>query len=372
MKITIVEVNRVSDFPPVQNLIRVLLKLGHHVCLISRATDCLPKEILDNELLETHEIPWTSPKTIFGRVFHRFSLKRYVIKKTRECMMDSDILWTTSIVTIRELRKEVYRYKHVFQLMELTRYGYLTSLRIKYSLSKIAKKAFKVVTPEINRAYIEKVWWELENVPTVLPNKPFTINPGEITPDIKNSLDKIRREKRKVILYLGGLFSDRNLDSIAEAVSNKDDCVLYIVGKAFDDFGLKKINELKTKFNVEYLGGFNPPSHLHFLKYAYAGVLPYKPTKSSSSDELNALYCAPNKIFEYAGFGVPMIGSDVLGLKIPFDKWGIGFCYDDDSVSSITSALSKLDQNREEMSKNCLKFYESVNLEEIVKGILEN
>ena len=30
---------------------------------------------------------------------------------------------------------------------------------------------------------------------------------------------------------------------------------------------------------------------------------------------LNALYCAPNKIYEYAGCNIPMIGTDVLGLK---------------------------------------------------------
>ena len=65
-----------------------------------------------------------------------------------------------------------------------------------------------------------------------------------------------------------------------------------------------------------------------------------------------------------------MIGCDVLGLRLPFEKWGLGFCYDDDSVDSIVMALNNLEKSYETMSKNCYQFYDSVNLQQIVEGIL--
>lgn len=369
-KITVVEVNKTIDFPPVQNVIKALLHNGFSVNLISRDIHSLPFDIINNASFEGFEIPWIEENNIFDKIRHRVSLNNYVRNQTRKCMKDSDYLWTTSISTIRELRKDVKNYRHIFQLMELTRYGYLTSLQIKYSLAEIAQNAYKVVTPEVNRAYIDKVWWDLDIVPTVLPNKPYDLNPGPILEDIIEPLNKIKSEKRKVILYLGGIFIDRDLEKVAVALADKPDYVLYIVGKVFSQSGENILAYLKNKFKVEYLGGFNPPSHLHFLKYSYIGVLPYKPVKSQSSDELNALYCAPNKIFEYAGFGVPMIGSDVMGLKLPFERWNIGRCYQDASEESVIKAIDYIESDYESMRKNCYDFYNSVDIDKIVCDII--
>ena len=49
MRITIVEVNKTIDFPPVINLIKVLLDQKHSIKLISRATTELPDEIKNND-----------------------------------------------------------------------------------------------------------------------------------------------------------------------------------------------------------------------------------------------------------------------------------------------------------------------------------
>lgn len=369
-KITIVEVNKITEFPPVQNVIKALLHNDCTVKVISRNIQNLPADILDNSSFKGYEIPWIEEKNMYDKIRHRISLNSFIRKQTRECMKDSDYLWTTSIVTIRELRNDVKNYKHIFQLMELTRYGYLTALQIKYSLAEIARNAYKVVTPEINRAYIEKVWWNLDTIPTVLPNKPYNLEPGPIIEDIIEPLNRIKSETRKVILYLGGIFSDRDLEQIASAIAEKPDYVLYIVGRAFSQEGNQMLDYLKDKYKIEYLGGFNPPSHFHFLKYSYIGVLPYKPVKSQSSDELNALYCAPNKIYEYAGFGVPMIGSDVMGLRFPFERWNIGCCYQDNSKESLIEAIKVVENNYESMKKNCVDFFNSVEIDKIVCDII--
>ena len=78
----------------------------------------------------------------------------------------------------------------------------------------------------------------------------------------------------------------------------------------------------------------------------------------------------PNKIFEYAGFGVPMIGTDVPGLSQPFEKFDMGVCCKELSVDSIVDAIQKVEKRHDEMSVNCKKLYDSVDLDRIVEDIL--
>ena len=138
--------------------------------------------------------------------------------------------------------------------------------------------------------------------------------------------------------------------------------VFYIIGAAFSQSSKDMLEQLMQKYPIEYLGAFNPPKHLALVKYAYIGLLPYKPINRGDLSELNALYCAPNKIFEYAGYGVPMVGSDVLGLRNPFEQWDIGRCCDDGSLKSILEAIKFVDKNHESLERNCIAFFDSIDL----------
>ena len=121
------------------------------------------------------------------------------------------------------------------------------------------------------------------------------------------------------------------------------------------------------------MGFVNPPNHLFFLKYARIALVPYSPEsmKGYEFNILNALYCAPNKIYEYSGCGIPMIGTNVLGLKVPFEKYNIGICCENLDEQTIINAIKSIDDNYELMTKKSKLFFDSVNIDEIVKKILE-
>ena len=107
------------------------------------------------------------------------------------------------------------------------------------------------------------------------------------------------------------------------------------------------------------------------LKYARIGLLTYVANPiESEAIQLNALYCAPNKIFEYAGSALPMVGTNVPGLKEPFEKYNIGVCCDDMKPETIANAIKCVDKYHDEMAKNCKKYYESVDLDMIVEKII--
>ena len=147
--------------------------------------------------------------------------------------------------------------------------------------------------------------------------------------------------------------------------------MLYLVGRAA--YGSEKYLEqlLNECDNIVYLGFFSPPSHLYFLKHAYIGILPYSVEKSSLHYSiLNAQYCAPNKIFEYAGFQVPMLGTDVLGIRRPLEEYNMGVVVNDIDVSSIRNGIETIKTYYNDYKNNCLAFYNSVDLNKIVQNII--
>ena len=182
----------------------------------------------------------------------------------------------------------------------------------------------------------------------------------------------MKEEKKKIVFYLGAIGSDRGLVQCAKAIHQSKEYAMYVAGRSGSQDGDETLKILTEKYDAVYLGAFNAPKHLALVQYAYMGLLPYKPAKIPPLSDLNALYCAPNKIWEYAGFGLPMVGSDVLGLRLPFEQWNIGCCCDLNDEAAIINAIKEVDKNHDEMSKNCYKFYDSVDLEKIVSEILEN
>ena len=375
-KVVVVHYGNVMHYPPVINLIDCLVSNGYKTFLISEESSGIVDHVLTNPHFKYEEIAVeTSPG--FINAVKRNLLKRKLYRTAfLNTMEEDDIVWTTNDNAVAALNKLLIPFQdnHVLQLMELVNkvprikgFAY-----ISFPIEEYARRAWKTVVPERNRAYIQKVLWKQKRTPYVLPNKPYRLDPGEITEETQNALKTIQSEERHIVLYLGVVGKDRDLAPFIEAVEKLgEEYCLYVIGRIvptvqenFDEL-LKKHNSLK------YLGFFNPPTHLHFIRYADVALLPYKPAYNiKSQSPLNALYCAPNKIFEYAGFGVPMVGSDVLGLREPFEKYNIGVCCDETSVSSIAAAIKYVVNNRIIMSENCKKYFSEVDIDKIVLNII--
>ncbi len=363
----------VVAYPPVINLIENLLSNHHRVRLVSVDVHKLPERILSHENFQYVELVINQKMNVIDRFDRRFIQKKRGQQAVAKFMKDADLLWTTTDRTALLLGKMLENYPHVMQLMELVKeYPYFRKLPfLKFPIHKYAQSAKAVVVPEVNRAYIQKVWWNLEKVPYVLPNKSYRLEPGDLGQEEQAALNIMKEEKRKIVLYLGAIGKDRDLRTIAKglALAGEEYC-LYVVGRCREKERAELDEIVKENKNVVYLGYFSAPKHLAFLEYAYMGVLPYKPSYDIwNTSELNALYCAPNKIFEYSGFGVPMLGSDVIGLKLPFEQYNIGVCYTD-VPESVNVAIAAVEKDYATMQKNCLKYYESYDLDKIVDEII--
>lgn len=370
MKILFVHLDNIMMCPPALNAIQVQLDLGHDVTVLSYNLDELPISLKQKtSIIDLGKR--INPKSNYKKYYLRLKKRKQVRKYISQNHDKFDLVWITSEITAREIGSVLLKTKFIMQLMEMVNYvpQFGNSTVFQFDIKKYAQSAYKVVVPEENRAYIIKARWELNELPSILPNKPYRLNLDfELSDKAKNIVDILKNEKRKVILYQGGFTEDRRFEEFAEAVDILgDDYVFYLMG--FQNEYCKEI--LKKYPKVVYLGALNPPEHLVIAQYAHIGVLTYIPVKASFYSELNALYCAPNKIYEYALCELPMIGTNVLGLKYPFEKYGIGKCCEKLTAQSICRTIKDIESDYVTLKNNCKKFYDDVNLQSIMEGILK-
>ena len=226
-------------------------------------------------------------------------------------------------------------------------------------LEPVAQNALRVIAPEYNRACILKFWLQLDYIPSVIPNKPYA-HPR------KRDIDNMwftNTSGKKVLLYQGYLNKNRSIDTICAAVEQMHDWMLLLLGKGEPDY----VRHLTESFpNIVHVDFVEPPHHLDVTSWARVGIVKY------DWYDLNHAYCAPNKTWEYAGFGIPMIGNELPGLRYTIGQYGAGICTNLDSIDCIRAAIMQIDHNYEEFSKNATKYYNSFDikkaLDDIVKG----
>lgn len=364
-------------FPPAVSLVTNLLSIDCRVTLFACGnTDCLPLAVVDDP-----KFTFVSLGERGGSLINRGKMLLTVPRTIREFLRDNhdaiDIVWTTMAVDVRDIGRVLYGFRHIMQLPELTETVPLLLHRNRPPYSKntiaLARQAKRVVVPEYNRAFIQQALWRLPETPMVLPNKPSIKKNAKYDLASDDSrLEKIRDEKRKVVLYQGLFADDRDLFPFADAVDSFDgEFVLYLMGKATDDTQQKKLDELISAHNnIEYIGYVPAPRHLAFARYARMGLLPYMASYDGACPPLNALYCAPNKIWEYSCYGIPMLGSDIPGLTGIFARYGCGLT-SSTNPDKIACSIREIDASYEAMSSGSSNLYDSVNTREIVKQIIE-
>lgn len=371
MKLVMVLLTHISNLPPARNLLISLLKIDIKVELITMYSAALPEQIREAENITIYDVQSEIANNKVQALKNRLKRRNKVRSLIKDIMSDKDVLWTVTDYDAMEVGDVLNNYRHVMQLMELIQdIPVFDELPFyKANLQKYAQTAEMVIVPEYNRAYIQQAYWQLKNTPKVLPNKP-TVCKQEydietISPEGAKVLSEIGN--RKIVLYQGVFGYERVLDQFIEAVEQLgDDYCMLLMGR--DDEELQKLLEKYPQtFFIPFIAA---PNHLAITSKAHIGVLSYVNTNNIRHyDPLNALYCAPNKLYEYACFGIPMIGNDIPGLSVPFEQNNIGRC-SELKANQIVKEILNIENNYTEMSKNCIRFYESIDMDQLVRELV--
>jgi glycosyltransferase involved in cell wall biosynthesis len=155
---------------------------------------------------------------------------------------------------------------------------------------------------------------------------------------------------KKIFLYQGGLYRGRGLEMMIHAFRQiqREDVVLVIMG--FGELEGMVTQAANTTANIFYHEAVAPDVLLQYTASADIGI------SFIENICLSYYYCVPNKFFEYAMAGLPILVSNSHELKKFTEYYQCGSVVQEYTVSSLLDGIERiLQMDLAELSQNSRK-----------------
>jgi glycosyltransferase involved in cell wall biosynthesis len=258
-----------------------------------------------------------------------------------QCVQNDVVLYTCDLevmalaVKIKNIRRSkcVIIY-HQFETIE--RHSLNLVKRLSVSYLKRSEGIDLAIFPEINRM---KYFCELINRPAlntfVFPN---TCHP-------KSSVDVSGDVQKFTIGHIGVLSTDAfYLDTLIESIKKLPSDKIEIIFVGVKNEAVADLIRSNIPSAV-VIGWLNHDSLKEIYGKLDLGLILYKPL------DFNTDYCAPNKMYEYWSYGVPVLGPQLKGLQGLFDLPQRGMLANFENVTDVTAALQQAISNRDTKNK---------------------
>lgn len=260
------------------------------------------------------------------------SVIRFILPKRVKCIN----VHSLSSLPLGVFIKLIKRCKLVYDTHELeTETNSLTGLRKK--IAKIVERLFInnvdhifVVTESIAK------WYE-ENYNIIRPT--VVLNVPTLSEKVKFNLFREKfliNSNQLIMIYQGDLSHGRGVDILLDAFLSRknDDVVIVFMG----DGQLKKniVNASEKCKEIFYHEFVDTKDVIKYTSSADIGVSLIENTC------LSYYYCLPNKLFEYAMAGLPMIVSNVYEMKKIVDEYEMGIVTTGIDVVSFNDAVTDM------------------------------
>jgi hypothetical protein len=352
-----------AENPPVLTMAMILRHIVRKVIIVTPSCEEKVRDILAAADIEV-------------RIFNGSGDSKGLINKTRtwrnfcsttlnvldEAGSDA-LLWVSGGDAALALGRNTQKYPFVLQLHEL----YDEHPLYRFLLAYPARRAGAVVVPEHCRAAIVRKWYHLSQTPYVMPNKPYKHPRQSNLPVTDKKASEALAElgkDMKIVLYQGHISRIRDVRPVAAAVNRLGGKWRFVIMGPDPHGFVDCVREVCP--SLIYIAFVPAPFHLEITSHAHIGITVY------DNSCLNNIFCAPNKIWEYAGFGIPMICSDLPGLRFTVQAAGAGKCSLLTDVDEVMECLNDIDKEYENYSSNSLRFYESANLDCQVHDIVQS
>lgn len=372
--IAVVNYDKLEALPPVMSLLLTLKRLGIRVYFIGM------ESVAGRAFLQSNAIPFEFlppvrrfPQNRIVDYLYRapsFLPRRRFLKDTLDKLLQEDpdlVVWFQQVKSAALLGEWCFRYRNrVLTFFEL--YDRIGINWVGFDFDRFVQTS-KIVVPEYNRAWMLKECLKLAKLPFVVANKPCEelIHKDLEPPDSVNKI-VVCTKGRPLFLYQGAVVSDRqDVITVIETIArHRKDYVVAILSNETSE--TIRLSDEYT--NIFYHPLIPAPYHLTLTKSATVGIAVYKGV-GSTLGRLNAAYCAPNKIYEYAAFGVPTLGNSIPGLKYSVEWSGAGLCCGMDK-DSILACADRLVDEHVSFSAKALEFYRSCDLSAQVSLVLNH
>ena len=266
------------------------------------------------ELIDSHAL-----ENSLTKYFKYFKyVKNYIIKKDADVIIASDLY---SMIPCAQNKKKhtariIYDSREIYsELGGLVKKPLIQKIWSWYEYLCIYKVDKILVTAEIDKVYLEKLY-KYPNIKVVknLPGLSFTRNQNH---SLKQSL--CLNPDVKILLYQGKFHEGRGIRFTMKCIQNIQKSVLVLIGD-----GPMKNNYIKEskKYNMAdrlFFIDVTPYEKLaDFSRDAFIGLSIIQPISKSYEHAL------PNKLFEYAVSGLPVICSNLIAMKEMINQYNSG------------------------------------------------
>lgn len=219
--------------------------------------------------------------------------------------------------------------------------------------TRIDKLIFKIFTrvsptldlflvPEKNRlSYFKKLTKLKDENCIVFPNS--------------TEVSEVEKEKNNKIVFghVGAIGNTHYIESFLKAFTKLNrEKELLLIGRVSDD-----MLEMISKYALTNVRMINQVPHNELGKYYSMmdfGLILYMPV------DLNNIYCAPNKLYEFWSYGIPVIAPLLEGLKDIYSMPFLGKLINMENEDSFANELEACIDNKVNYSKNdILEYFES-------------
>ena len=375
--VIVVQYKRLEFLPPIMALLLVLKELGRNVYFIGVHSDA------GEAFLKRHGIPYVFlpykyslyiNNTLVSKITHRIerAVRFYpcrqalvrAVKAIAKCK-GSPTIWFADVQSAALMGDACREYTNIVTIFELAEKN--GSGWWGFNFPQFMQSA-TIVVPEYNRAHLIREHYQLKRLPCVVANKPAGHPRKTDVPLPENARNVFEQiGNRPIFLYQGVWTEDRAaVGMILETIARERPgyCVLTLPA---NDAVKKLLAPYPNAFTLPYIA---PPNHLAVTARATVGIAVYNAAGRTDLQRLNAVYCAPNKIYEYAGFGIPTLGNDIPGLRYTIEMGKAGICCKI-AKESILKAADSLVENIDSYRANANRFFDETNLNEQISTVLK-
>lgn len=144
------------------------------------------------------------------------------------------------------------------------------------------------------------------------------------------------RKDQVIVLYQGGLASGRGVDLLLDAFKKRKDDRVVIIFMGYGALEDEILSAAKSSNNIFFHAAVSPSHVLSHTVSADVGIHAIKNTC------LNHNYCMPNKLFEYAMAGLPVVVSNMKEMREFVESHKMGVIYESDTIESVNTAVDHL------------------------------
>ncbi len=168
---------------------------------------------------------------------------------------------------------------------------------------------------------------------------------------IKNSTDIVAHINNHFsVIYTGGVQMGRGLqtviDAIPDLIDEIPDFLFVIVGSGYAVHRLKdRMTSLGVDKYVLWVGWVEHDEMYNYINASKVGIIPHLVTEHVNTT-------IPNKIFDYMGFGLPVVATNANPLKRIINEEHCGITYQSGNIDDLVKSILKIHSSPSEFGEN--------------------